>query len=83
MDDESTDETPNILQEIKQNIDPSLIVIQGTLKPVGWLGKNWACHQLSKTAKGEIILFIDADVSLEPHTVEALVMQFDNHPKQD
>lgn len=81
LDDESTDETPNILQEIKQNIDPSLIVIQGTLKPVGWLGKNWACHQLSKTAKGEILLFIDADVSLEPHTVEALVMQFENHPK--
>lgn len=81
LDDESTDETPKILHEIKQNIAPSLIVIKGSLKPVGWLGKNWACHQLSKIAKGDIILFIDADVNLEPHTVEALVMQFENHPK--
>jgi chlorobactene glucosyltransferase len=79
LDDESTDETPLILQEIKDNVDDSIQILKGTLKPVGWLGKNWACYQLSRVAKGDILLFIDADVSLEPHTVEALVMQFEQH----
>jgi len=27
----------------------------------GWLGKNYACHQLSKAAKGEYFVFTDAD----------------------
>ncbi|TNE72994.1 glycosyltransferase [bacterium] len=76
LDDESTDKTPEILHEIKRNIGTNLTILSGHLKPVGWLGKNWACHQLSKKASGEIILFIDADTHLEPHTIEAVVEQF-------
>ena len=34
--------------------------------PAGWAGKNWACHQLSQAAHGEILLFTDADTVWAP-----------------
>jgi len=73
LDDDSDDKTPGILQSIKSDVNESLQIINGAGKPENWLGKNWACYQLSKQSKGEIIIFIDADVQLEPHCVDALV----------
>ncbi|MCM2674195.1 glycosyltransferase [Alkalicoccobacillus plakortidis] len=35
-----------------------------------WVGKVYACHQLSQQASGEYLLFLDADVRLEPNTIE-------------
>lgn len=35
-------------------------------KPAGWLGKTWACHQGAGLAKGQWLLFLDADVRLAP-----------------
>ena len=32
------------------------------------MGKKWACHQLSKSAEGEVLLFIDADTVHHPAT---------------
>jgi len=34
--------------------------------PPGWLGKTWACHQLAQAASGTILIFVDADVTVEP-----------------
>jgi len=73
LDDESSDKTPEILQGIKADVSDSLQIIKGVEKPDSWLGKNWACYQLSKQSKGDIIVFIDADVQLEPHSIDALV----------
>jgi len=54
LDDESTDNTLSILNELaKQNI--LLKVIYGKPVPSGWVGKNWACDQLSKLADGDYI----------------------------
>jgi chlorobactene glucosyltransferase len=36
--------------------------MEGKALPEGWLGKNHACHQLSKKAVGNYLLFLDADV---------------------
>ena len=41
--------------------------------PTGWLGKNWACHQLAEQATGDVLLFIDADVTLAPMALAHLV----------
>ncbi len=30
--------------------------------PGGWTGKNWACHNLALAAKGEYLIFLDADI---------------------
>lgn len=58
LDDNSTDKTREILDGYT---DKRLSVITGKPLPEKWIGKNWACHQLSQNAHGEIILFSDAD----------------------
>lgn len=65
LDDNSTDKTTDLLAELS-GIIANLTHLKGASKPDEWLGKPWACHQLSKEAKGDILLFIDADVWLEP-----------------
>ncbi|MGC6514867.1 MAG: glycosyltransferase [Myxococcota bacterium] len=64
-DDGSTDRTPDILAELQQQ-DDRLRVVQGVALPTGWVGKVHACAQLSRHARGDILLFVDADVCLEP-----------------
>jgi chlorobactene glucosyltransferase len=81
LDDESDDKTSEILTGIQENVDGKLIILSGTPKPENWLGKNWACHQLSDASKGEILVFIDADVQLEPHTIDALVTRMTQDSK--
>jgi chlorobactene glucosyltransferase len=68
LDDNSTDRTRPILEAISQR-DPRLRVLQGEPLPPGWLGKHWACHQLSLKGTGELILFTDADTH---HSTQAL-----------
>ncbi len=41
--------------------DSRFSVVQGKPLPPKWLGKNFACHQLSQLAKGTYFLFLDAD----------------------
>jgi hypothetical protein len=41
-------------------------------KPEGWVGKNWACHQLGMRARGQWLLFLDADLTLYDHSLRAL-----------
>jgi chlorobactene glucosyltransferase len=65
LDDESTDGTGEILERITTE-DARLRVIHGQPLPAGWLGKNWACQQLSQAADGDYLLFTDADTCHEP-----------------
>lgn len=65
LDDNSTDNTTHILSQLSRII-ANLSHLKGREKPVDWLGKPWACHQLSEAAKGDILVFVDADVWLEP-----------------
>lgn len=73
LDDGSMDGTSEILSELSQTLDGKLTVLSGQPKPEDWLGKSWACHQLSEQATGEILIFIDADTWLEPETVAKTV----------
>ncbi len=75
LDDNSEDGTGAIIDEIAGNND-RVTKIVGTPLPDGWVGKNWACHQLSLTAKGEIFLFVDADTTFEPLATDAIVARF-------
>ena len=65
LDDESTDGTGEILERLVAE-DARLRVIQGQSLPAGWLGKNWACQQLSQAATGHYLLFTDADTCHDP-----------------
>jgi chlorobactene glucosyltransferase len=53
--------------------DTRLRIINGKPLPSGWGGKNWACHQLSQAAKGDILLFTDADTMWAPDGLAALM----------
>ena len=66
LNDGSTDRTGEILAELA---GARLRVLEGADLPEGWLGKNWACHQLAEAADGEIILFTDADTRHGPQSV--------------
>lgn len=62
-DDHSSDQTPAIVQQIAKE-NPPIRLIRSEPLPAGWLGKNFACHQLAKEAKGAFLLFLDADVRI-------------------
>jgi glycosyltransferase involved in cell wall biosynthesis len=61
FDDLSTDSTSAIVSSMSEN-DNRIRLINSSGLPDGWLGKNYACHTLAKEAKGEYLLFLDADV---------------------
>lgn len=73
LNDGSTDGTTAILSSLSEQFPETLTVISGKPKPNNWLGKSWACHQLSEQALGEILLFADADTWMEPGTVAKVV----------
>ena len=70
VNDRSTDSTGRILAAID---DSRLRVINGEEPPPGWLGKPHALHQGALQARGEILLFVDADIQYEPDAVAAAV----------
>ncbi len=72
VDDRSRDATGAILDRIAAG-DPRVKVAHLTELPAGWLGKLHAMAQGAARATGEWVLFSDADVHLEPGTLEKLV----------
>lgn len=70
--DRSSDRTAAILAAIAKE-DLRLIVIDGVEPPPGWMGKPWALHQASLRARGELLLFVDADVHYSPGALSAAV----------
>ena len=66
--DHSTDNTEQIISQYAI-IDKRIRLIQSDILPNGWLGKNHACYQLAKQAKGSFMLFVDADVALSGNIV--------------
>lgn len=72
LDDQSEDDTWLKLLSM-QWLHPTLLLYQGKALPEGWLGKNFACHQLADKARGQLLLFMDADVRLKPNAISAAV----------
>lgn len=68
-DDCSTDQTAAIVRAIQ---DPRLRLLRGSPLPAGWAGKPRACAELAQAARGELLLFVDADVRVAPGAVAAL-----------
>jgi len=75
LDDRSVDATAQIARELgfREGRGNRLRLIPGRDLPEGWIGKNWACHQLSEEAHPESghLLFTDADTVHSPDCLRA------------
>lgn len=65
LDDRSRDGTAALVRGIAAR-DPRVRLIEGSEPPPGWCGKMHACAALARAARHDILVFIDADVRLEP-----------------
>lgn len=70
VDDRSTDDTAAKVERVG---DPRLRLIQGEELPEGWYGKPWACYQGYRAARGELLLFTDADTRHQPELLARAV----------
>lgn len=76
LDDNSSDGTFAIVEEFCIS-NPKFKVVKGKQLPQNWLGKNFACHQLSELATGKYLLFIDADESIKKGLINSLIARME------
>jgi len=67
LDDGSTDGTADLVRRVGGEL------MTGLDLPAGWLGKPHACQQLADAASGDVLVFVDADVVLQPGALSATV----------
>jgi chlorobactene glucosyltransferase len=72
VDDHSTDATGDIIQSLASEF-PNLLHLKGQTLPSGWLGKPFALHQAVKKARGEYLVFTDADPIFQPWALTSAV----------
>ncbi|HXE95834.1 MAG TPA: glycosyltransferase family 2 protein [Dongiaceae bacterium] len=78
VDDRSEDDTGRILDEMAAS-SPRLKVIHIESLPQGWLGKNHALWLGSRRATGDLLLFTDADIIMEPTVLTRAVAFMAQH----
>jgi len=71
-DDESSDKTYAVCTKFADT-HKGFRVIKGNELPDGWTGKNYACHQLAKQARGDYFLFLDADETIANGLINSAV----------
>lgn len=67
VDDRSTDGTGDLAERL------GVQVVRGAELPAGWFGKQWALVQGYRVARGELLLFADADTRHEPELIARAV----------
>jgi glycosyltransferase involved in cell wall biosynthesis len=71
LDDHSTDATAEIVDAIAAK-DARVRLEKSPPLPAGWSGKQHACYTLSQLAKQPTLVFLDADVRLQPDCLARL-----------
>lgn len=73
-DDGSDDATPGVLHALRA---PHLRTMRGEGPPPGWVGKVHALYQTSRHARGDVLVFLDADATLtDPEALLRLVRRY-------
>jgi len=70
LDDQSDDQTPLVVRE-RMETQPQIALLGGRPLPPGWVGKTHACDQLASAARGDFLLFMDADTQPSPQALSA------------
>ena len=75
LDDHSQDDTAGVVlgYGFSREKTSRLCLMDGEPLPVGWTGKAWACQQLAVAARGDYLLFTDADTTHDPAALGAMV----------
>jgi chlorobactene glucosyltransferase len=71
VDDRSTDATAEIVERLAATAEARgcLRLVGGEELPPGWFGKSWAIVQGYRVARGELLLFTDADTSHQAEVI--------------
>lgn len=72
LDDHSRDRTAAVVGAMAKG-DPRVMLHPAPPLPPGWNGKQHACHRLAEWAGHDTLVWIDADVRLEPDTLARMV----------
>jgi chlorobactene glucosyltransferase len=72
VDDHSADGTGGLARAVGED-DARVRVITPEALPEGWFGKQWACTAGARAARGEILLFTDADTAHGPDLIARAV----------
>jgi len=72
LDDDSQDDTAAIVERLAAE-DPRVRLVAGRPLPSGWCGKQHACSQLAEAAEHTLLLFLDADVTLQPDAIRRTI----------
>jgi len=78
FDDQSDDQTVEVVSALAE-IDSRIKCIRSGGLPKGWLGKNFGCYSLALHAKGEYLLFLDADVRIGGNIIQSAVAYAEKH----
>src|SRR5207253_4207054 len=75
VDDRSTDGTPEIVERLADGPESRgrARLVRGAELPAGWFGKQWALVQGYRAARGELLLFVDADTRQHPELIARAV----------
>lgn len=73
LDDGSTDATAALVQNTAATDDRVTLLTGAASLPAGWIGKTNAAQQLLDRCVGAYVVFVDADVRLEPAAIRASV----------
>jgi len=77
VDDRSDDDTRERARTVDRGGAARLEVIVGEPLPEGWLGKPWACWQGASRARGDLLVFTDADTVHGPDLLGRAVAYLD------
>ncbi|GHF40770.1 hypothetical protein GCM10017781_16800 [Deinococcus metalli] len=72
LDDCSDDGTAGVAASVGARVVP------GAPRPDGWYGKPWACQQLLHAASGDVLVFVDADVTWQPGALDAVLNELEH-----
>ncbi len=75
VDDQSDDATLAKTRAIPPNHAQRVVAVEGRPLPDGWMGKPWACAQGARVARGDLLLFTDADTVHAPDLLERAVAE--------